>query len=303
MSYIVAAVYKFADLTPHEALRGPLLGVMRSHGVRGTLLLAGEGINGTIAGTRKGIDRVLAHLQADPRLAGMSIKESSCEELPFNRTKVKLKKEIVTMGVDGIDPNRLVGTYIKPRDWNDLISDPDVTVVDTRNGYELELGTFQNAVDPHIDNFRQFPDYVKNELDPAKHKRVAMFCTGGIRCEKATAYLKEQGFDEVYHLKGGILKYLEEVPESESLWRGECFVFDERVSVDHDLRPGSYDLCYACQHPISEADKQQDTYQKGVSCPRCFDKLTAEQRKRFHDRQKQVELAASRGEKHIGERM
>jgi len=302
MPYIIAAIYKFADLDHHKDLRRPLLGVMRSHDVRGTLLLAHEGINGTIAGSRDGIDHVLAHLESDPRLTGLNLKESSCDELPFRRTKVKLKKEIVTMGVDGIDPSKLVGTYVKPSDWNELISDPGVTVIDTRNSYEFTLGSFQNAVDPQTDSFRQFPEYVDEQLDPTRNKRVAMFCTGGIRCEKATAYLKAQGFDEVYHLQGGILKYLEEVPESESLWRGECFVFDARVSVDHALKTGRYDLCYACQHPISNADKQQDTYRKGVSCPQCFDLTTDEQRKRFEDRQKQVDLAVARGEEHIGAR-
>jgi UPF0176 protein len=302
LPYIVAAIYKFADLDQHESLRQPLLDAMRAQGVRGSILLAREGINGTIAGTREGIDRVLAYIQSDPRLAELSLKESSCDKLPFSRTKVKLKKEIVTMGVDGIDPNLIVGTYVKPQDWNELISDPNVTVIDTRNTYEVELGTFEHAVDPDIENFRQFPQYMNDQLDPDKHKRVAMFCTGGIRCEKSTAYLKARGFKEVYHLQGGILKYLEEVPESESLWHGECFVFDSRVSVDHDLEPGRYDLCYACRQPISEADNQQDTFEKGVSCPRCFDKITAEQRKRFQDRQKQVDLADTRGEVHIGDR-
>ncbi len=301
MSYIVAAIYKFADLEPHEALREPLLEVMRVQGVRGSILLAGEGINGTIAGTREGIDQVVAHIESDPRLTGLSLKESVCEKIPFNRTKVRLKKEIVTMGVGGIDPNQLVGTYVKPGDWNALISDPGVTVVDTRNAYEVDLGTFENAVSPDTESFREFPQFVDDQLDPAKHKRVAMFCTGGIRCEKSTAYLKARGFEEVYHLQGGILKYLEEVPEAESLWRGECFVFDGRVSVDHDLKPGKYGLCYACRQPISEADKEQDTYEKGVSCPRCFGQTSDEQRKRFRDRQKQVELAAARGEGHIGD--
>ena len=301
MSCTVAAIYKFAELEGHEALRRPLLEVMRARGVRGTLLLAAEGINGTIAGPRAGVDRVLAHIESDPRLAGLGLKESSCASQPFRRTKVRLKKEIVTMGVPGVDPGRLVGTYVEPSEWNALICDPGVTVIDTRNTYECELGTFRNAVDPGTESFREFPGYVDNELDPAKHRRVAMFCTGGIRCEKATAYLRARGFDEVYHLLGGVLKYLQEVPKSESLWRGECFVFDGRVSVDHDLKPGKYSLCYACRQPISEADKQQDTYEKGVSCPRCIGKITDEQRKRFRDRQKQVDLAAARGEVHIGE--
>jgi UPF0176 protein len=301
LSIIVAAIYKFARLDDYEDLRVPLLELMRVCGVRGTILLAREGINGTIAGPGEGVDRVLSHIDSDARLAGLSLKKSCSEEQPFKRTKVSLKKEIVTMGVDGIDPCRLVGTYVEPRDWNALISDPGVTVIDTRNHYEFELGTFENAVDPGTESFREFPQFVDDQLDPAKHKRVAMFCTGGIRCEKSTAYLKARGFEEVYHLQGGILKYLEEVPESESLWRGECFVFDGRVSVTHDLEPGRYGLCYACRQPISEADTQADTFEKGVSCPRCFGKVTDEQRERFRDRQLQVDLAEKRGEVHIGE--
>lgn len=302
MSVTVAAFYKFADLHDYQAMRRPLLDTMRTHAVRGTILLAHEGVNGTIAGPRAGIDHVLTHLRSDPRLRGLNLKESVSDEPPFKRTMVKLKKEIVTMGVAGIDPGKDAGTYVDPKDWNRLIADPDVTVIDTRNSYEYDLGTFERAIDPATEHFRQFPSYVEANLDPAKHKRVAMFCTGGIRCEKATAYLKSRGFDEVYHLRGGILKYIEEVPQSESLWRGECFVFDGRVSVDHDLMPGSYDLCYACQYPITEADKQQPAYERGVSCPRCSDKITDDQRKRFRDRQKQVNLAAARGEQHIGER-
>lgn len=301
MSVTVAAFYKFADLADYAALRRPLLAMIRAHGVRGTILLAHEGVNGTIAGPREGIDHVLALIQSDLRLRDLNLKESTSDKPPFKRTMVKLKKEIVTMGVEGIDPSRDVGTYVEPKDWNKLITDPGVTVIDTRNSYEYELGTFERAVDPATDNFRQFPGYVDDNLDPSKHKRVAMFCTGGIRCEKATAYLKSRGFDEVYHLRGGILKYIEDVPKTESLWRGECFVFDGRVSVDHDLKPGSYSLCYACQYPITEADKQQPTYERGVSCPRCFDKITDEQRKRFRSRQKQVDLSAARGEQHIGD--
>jgi len=298
---VVAALYRFVRLTGADALRQPLLDQMRAHGVRGTLLIASEGINGTIAGTRQGVDAVLAWLKSDDRLSALTHKESFADEMPFRRTKVKLKREIVTMGVQDIDPVHAAGTYVKPKDWNALIADPDVTVIDTRNAYEYELGTFQGAVDPQTDNFRQFPDYAREQLDPAKHKKVAMFCTGGIRCEKATAYLKQIGFEEVYHLEGGVLKYLEEVPAEESTWRGECFVFDERVSVGHGLEPGPYALCYACRMPISESDMQSEHYIKGVSCPRCFDKVDAERRARFEQRQKQVELAAQRGEVHIGD--
>ena len=233
--YVVCALYKFVELENYQELREPLLALMEAHGVHGTLLLASEGINGTVAAKREGIDTLLAWLNAEPRLTGIVYKESYSDTQPFNRTKVKLKKEIVTLGVEGIDPRHVVGTYVKPQDWNDLIADPEVFVVDTRNDYEIEIGTFKGAVNPNTDTFREFPDYVKQNMDPEKHKKVAMFCTGGIRCEKSTAYMKEQGFDEVYHLEGGILKYLEEVPEEESLWEGDCYVFDGRVAVNHQL--------------------------------------------------------------------
>ncbi len=297
---VVCALYKFTRLENFAELREPLLAVMEKNGVRGTLLLAAEGINGTIAASREGIDQLLDWLQSQAGLGAMDYKESYHHRLPFNRTKVKLKKEIVTMGVESIDPNRSVGTYVNPQDWNDLISDPDVVLVDTRNDYEYEIGTFENAINPDTESFREFPAYVKQNLDPAKHKKVAMFCTGGIRCEKSTAYLKEQGFDEVYHLKGGILKYLEEVPESKSLWRGECFVFDDRVAVNHRLQKGQYDQCFACRYPITEEDKRSEQYIKGVSCPRCYSRQTTQQRARFEERQKQVQLAKARGERHIG---
>lgn len=299
-STVVCALYKFVTLENFEQLRQPLHDLMVEQGVRGTLLLAKEGINGTIAGSREGIDAVLAWLKSDPRLAALDYKESFDDSNPFYRTKVKLKREIVTLGVEGIDPKRVVGTYVKPQDWNALISDPDVVLIDTRNDYEVQIGTFKNAVNPQTDSFREFPQYVKDNLDPQKHKKVAMFCTGGIRCEKSTAYLKEQGFDEVYHLEGGILKYLEEVPEEQTLWEGECFVFDNRVSVNHRLEKGEYDQCHACRMPITEADKASDQYEKGVSCPHCHDRLTERQRERFVQREKQAQLAKARGEAHIG---
>jgi UPF0176 protein len=220
--------------------------------------------------------------------------------MPFYRTRVKLKKEIVTMGVEGIDPNRSVGTYVKPADWNALISDPEVTLVDTRNAYESAIGSFKHAITPNTRSFREFPQYVADKLDSGKHRKVAMFCTGGIRCEKSTAYLKQQGFEEVYHLQGGILQYLQEVPRSESLWQGECFVFDNRVSVNHALQKGSYDQCHACRLPISENDMLNQKYQQGVSCPACYDHKSDNQRKRFMEREKQVQLARRRGETHIG---
>ncbi len=297
--YICAALYKFVELNDYEALREPLYQVMLKNDVKGTLLLAREGINGTICGTREGIDNVLAHINADERLAGIEHKESPSDEQAFYRTKVKLKNEIVTMGVDWVDPKNTVGTYVEPEKWNDLISDPEVLLIDTRNEYEYAVGTFKGSVNPKTETFREFPEYVKQHLDPSKHKKVAMFCTGGIRCEKSTAYLKEQGFDEVYHLKGGILKYLEMVPEETSLWDGECFVFDQRVTVKHGLEQGAYDQCYACRMPITEQEKQSEHYVKGVSCPHCYDKTTDEQKARYAERERQIQLAKQRGEEHI----
>jgi UPF0176 protein len=273
---------------------------MTDNQVFGTLLLASEGINGTISGTRASIDTVLHWLAQQPGLDNIDTKESIDDNIPFYRTKVKLKKEIVTMGVEGIDPNQVVGTYVKPADWNALISDPDVLVVDTRNNYEVEIGTFKDAVNPNTTSFREFPAWATENIEPDKTKKIAMFCTGGIRCEKSTAYMKEQGFDEVYHLEGGILKYLEDVPKEQTLWQGECFVFDNRVAVDHDLKRGSYDQCHACRMPITEQEKTLDTYQEGLSCHHCFGTLTEEQKQRFSQRQKQMELAKARGEEHIG---
>lgn len=297
---VVCALYKFVTLENHTALREPLTELLEAEQIRGTLLLAGEGVNGTVAGSRQAIDRLKAWFANDPRFAGIDYKESLSEEQPFYRTKVKLKKEIVTLGVEGIDPLRVVGTYVAPKDWNALISDPEVVLVDTRNDYEVGIGTFKGALNPNTDSFREFPAYVKEHLDPAKHKKVAMFCTGGIRCEKSTAYLKEQGFDEVYHLHGGILKYLEEVPQEQSLWQGECFVFDNRVTVDHALQPGRYQLCSACRMPLSAEDTQSSHYQHGLSCPHCHDKHTPEQRQRYAEREHQLQLAKTRGEVHIG---
>lgn len=297
---VVSALYKFVTLENFEQLRKPIHNTMEENDVKGTLLIAKEGINGTIAGSRQGIDNVLSYLKSDERLAQLSHKESFTDNAPFKRCKVKLKKEIVTMGVEGIDPKQVVGTYVKPQDWNALISDPEVLLVDTRNDYEIEIGTFKNAVNPNTETFREFPQYVKDNLDPAKHKKVAMFCTGGIRCEKSTAYMKEQGFDEVYHLEGGILKYLEEVPEENTMWQGDCFVFDDRVAVDHSLEKGKYDQCHACRMPITEEEKQLPEYEKGVSCHRCINKVTDEQRARYAEREKQMNLAKLRGEEHIG---
>ncbi len=298
--YVVAALYRFVTLDNYREMREPLLDYCNEREIKGTLLLASEGINGTIAGTREAIDAVLDYLRAQPGLAELEHKESIDENMPFFRMKVKLKKEIVTMGMDGIDPNRVVGTYVKPGDWNALIADPDVLLIDTRNDYEYELGTFKGAIDPHTDSFREFPQYVRENLDPQRQKKVAMFCTGGIRCEKASAFMLQEGFEEVYHLQGGILKYLEEVPEEESSWEGECYVFDRRVAVNHALEKGSYDLCYGCRLPITEDDKKSDKYRPGICCPRCHDTLTPDQIARFEERQKQMELAAARGDSHVG---
>lgn len=297
---VVSALYHFTALDNYQALRQPLYDFMVQNEIKGTILLAKEGINGTVAGTGAGISKLHRWLRSDERLAELRTKESYDHSMPFYRTRVKLKKEIVTMGVQGIDPNHVVGSYVKPEHWNDLISDPDVLLVDTRNDYEVAIGTFKNAVNPKTETFRQFPDYVSKQMNPHKHKKVAMFCTGGIRCEKSTAYLKEQGFDEVYHLQGGILKYLETVAEKDSLWQGECFVFDNRVSVNHKLEKGCYDQCHACRLPITEDDKNSDKYMKGVSCPSCYDQKTDKQRQGFAEREKQMALAKIRGEQHIG---
>ena len=298
--YVVCALYKFVHLDNYTDLRSPLTRLMDEHQIRGTLLLANEGVNGTVAAKRAGIDALLAWFKTDPRLADIVYKESYDSNQPFNRSKVKLKKEIVTLGVEGIDPRHVVGTYVKPQDWNELISDPEVFVVDTRNDYEIEIGTFKNAVNPKTETFRDFPEYVAQNMDPEKHKKVAMFCTGGIRCEKSTAYMKEQGFDEVYHLEGGILKYLEEVPEENSLWQGDCYVFDGRVAVNHQLEKSGYDMCNACRLPITQQDMESELFEKGVSCPKCASKHTDEQKARFREREKQVQLANERGETHVG---
>ena len=298
---LVAALYKFVALPDYEALRAPLQRVCEDSRVMGTLLLAREGINGTIAGPPEGIRAVLAHLKADQRFADVEHKESWAGEMPFLRMKVRLKKEIVTLGAPEADPTKQVGTYVEPEDWNELIADPDIVLIDTRNAYEVEIGTFKGAVDPVTASFREFPEFVQASAELGKKPKVAMFCTGGIRCEKASSYMLAHGFDEVYHLKGGILKYLETVPEDESLWQGECFVFDERVSVKHGLDEGSYDMCHACRFPITEEDKRSDKYQKGVSCPRCWDEKSDTQKARYAARQRQMDLVEERGEVHLGQ--
>ena len=306
--FLTAALYKFVDLPDFAELQAPLQAFCEANDVRGTLLLAAEGINGTIAGPEAGVLAVLAHLRDDPRLAALEHKEAHSDKAPFYRMKVRLKQEIVTMGVEGINPNRMAGQYVKPQDWNALISDPDVVLIDTRNDYEVSIGTFEGAINPATTSFSELPDWVRREMGPegrlqvkdGKKPKVAMFCTGGIRCEKSTAFMRTQGFDEVYHLEGGILKYLETVPETQSSWRGECFVFDERVSVDHDLQPGQFSLCRSCRDPVSAEDKLSPLYVEGVSCPGCHDKTTEAQKEGFRERQRQIAFAQQRNERHIG---
>ena len=299
--FTVCALYQFVRLDDFEAFRTPLRELMVELEVKGTILLALEGLNGTISGSKESIDGVIQFLQDDGRFDNLEIKFSHSENTPFKRLKVKLKKEIVTLGVEHIDPLSSVGTYIAPQDWNALISDPDVVLIDTRNNYEYEIGSFKGAINPSTETFREFPEYTKNNLEQYRGKKVAMFCTGGIRCEKSTAYLKTQGFDTVYHLQGGILKYLEEVDEDQSLWEGECFVFDDRVAVKHNLEQGQYDQCHACRYPITQEDKQHPHYEKGVSCPRCHGSRSETQVSRYRERERQVQLAKARGEEHIGD--
>ena len=282
---VVAALYRFVVLPGYKDLRTPLQAALRTAKVRGSLLLAAEGINGTIAGSRAGVNAVLDHLRSIPEFEQLEVKESYCAEQPFRRSRVRLKREIVTMGVDGIDPNDSVGTYVDPIQWNDLISDPDVIVIDTRNEYEIAIGSFEGAENPHTESFREFPEFVEQNLDPETQPKIAMFCTGGIRCEKSTALLKQRGFKEVYHLRGGILKYLETVPESDSKWNGDCFVFDQRVSVGHGLAEGKHVMCFACGWPVSAEDQQRDGFEPGVHCPNCVDEISEERKRRFAERQ------------------
>ena len=297
----ICALYKFTRLDDFEEIQGPLKIFLESLNIRGTLLLAKEGVNGTIAGDNDSIMKSLDYLQKDERLVGLEYKFSYSEKPPFKRLKVKLKKEIVTLGVSDIDPIFSSGTYVKPADWNELINDPDVVLIDTRNNYEFEIGSFKGSINPNTETFREFPAYTKNNLEKYRDKKIAMFCTGGIRCEKSTAYLKSKGFENVFHLQGGILKYLEEVKEDESLWEGECFVFDDRVAVKHNLELGKYDQCHACRFPITDEDKEHPHYEKGASCPRCYGTKNSSQVSRYREREKQVQLAKSRGESHIGD--
>ena len=296
----VAALYRFTSFADPAALQAPLLAVCTANGVFGTLLLAREGINGTIAGSDDGIAAVLDHLRALPGCGDLSPRESRAAEMPFHRMKVRLKREIVTMGEPDVDPVGAAGTYVAPEDWNALIADPDTIVVDTRNDYEVRIGTFDRAVDPATATFRDFPDWVRANRAMLEGKKVAMFCTGGIRCEKATAFVKGEGLDEVYHLKGGILGYLEAVPPEQSLWHGECFVFDQRVAVGHGLAPGTHALCHACRMPVSIADQASPLFVEGVSCPACHDTRDDVQRAGYAERAKQAALAEARGEAHVG---
>lgn len=297
--YTIAALYHFTRFADPDALRGPLREIADAGDVRGSLLLAPEGINGTIAGPPAGIAAVLAHIKGLPGCAGLEWKESHASEPPFGKLKVRLKKEIVSMGAPGLDPAS-VGTHVTAAEWNALIQAPDVAVIDTRNAYEVEIGTFEGAVDPATESFRDFPAWWEANKDRFANQRIAMFCTGGIRCEKSTAYLKAQGVEDVFHLKGGILQYLEDVPEEQSLWQGGCFVFDERVAVGHGLKEMPYDLCRACRHPISSQETSDPAFEEGVSCPRCINMHSDADRARFRERQKQIALAKARGEVHLG---
>ena len=309
--FLTAALYKFVDLPDFAGMQSPLLAVCQQNQIKGTILLAHEGINGTIAGASDAVAAVLAWLRTDPRLADLEHKESWASEPPFYRMKVRLKAEIVTMHVPGLHPARTAGQYVKPADWNALISDPGVVVVDARNDYEVAIGSFSGALDPKTRSFSDLPGWIEEQSKPGnalaavdgKRPRVAMFCTGGIRCEKSTALLRQQGFEEVYHLQGGILKYLEQTAPEQSLWQGECFVFDERVSVGHGLVPGPLELCRSCRRPLGESEMSSPKYERGIACPHCFDAKTEAQKRGFAERQRQVELARSRNQAHVGAQM
>ena len=300
--FLTAALYKFVELPDFADLKAPLLDCCNNNNVKGTILLASEGINGTIAGSSEGVHAVLAFLRSDQRFADLVHKESFSEKAPFYRLKIRLKREIVTMGIPDINPRLMAGKYVKPDEWNKLLDDPDVVVVDVRNDFEVSMGTFEGAINPKTKSFSELPEWVLRETSLRNKPKVAMFCTGGIRCEKSTAFLRTQGFDEVYHLEGGILKYLETVPEAESRWEGECFVFDERVSVGHGLKSGNYELCRGCRHPISQEDKASELFVLGVSCPHCHDSKTETKKQGLSERQRQIELAKRRNQVHIGAR-
>ena len=299
---LVAALYKFVEIDDLLSLQNNLYKICEENNIMGTILIADEGINGTISGKHNEIKETISTLTNDNRFSNIEIKYSSTDKQPFHRMKVRLKKEIVTIGLPEINPNKKVGTYVRPEDWNELISDPNVIVIDTRNKYETKIGSFQNALDPETSSFREFPDWVKKfkNSEDNTNKKIAMFCTGGIRCEKASSLMKEEGFEDVYHLQGGILKYLETVDKENSLWNGECFVFDQRVCLTDELEVGSYKMCFACRMPITEEEMQNEKYIEGISCIYCYDKTTEEKKERFGSRQKQILLAKERGEKHLG---
>jgi UPF0176 protein len=305
--YLTAAFYKFIDLPDYEERKEPLLALCEQHQVKGLILLAREGINSTIAGAPVGVHTVLSYLRQDPLLADLQHKESYADKPPFYRMKVRLKQEIVTMGVPGISPTRMAGTYVKPADWNALIADPDVVLIDTRNDYEVDIGTFNGAINPHIKTFAELPAWTKHAAElkspTGKKPKIAMFCTGGIRCEKSTAFMRAQGFEEVFHLEGGILKYLETVAPEQSQWQGECFVFDERVSVGHGLVPGPHNLCRACRQPLEDGAQNSPLFEAGVSCPRCHASTSTTQKNSARERQRQWELAKSRQQTHIGAKL
>jgi len=299
---LTAAFYKFVELPDFAELKTPLLATCEERQVKGTVLLAEEGINGTIAGAPDGVRAVLEYLRRDPRLTDLAHKESFATQMPFYRMKVRLKREIVTLGVPGVNPSKLAGTYLKPDDWNKLLDDPSVVFVDVRNDYEVSLGTFKGALNPNTKSFRELPKWVREQTRLRDKPRVAMFCTGGIRCEKSTAFLRAEGFPEVFHLEGGILKYLETVPKEQSRWEGECFVFDERVSVGHGLTPGQNELCRSCRAPLGDAERASAFFERGVSCPKCHDQRSELEKESLRERQRQVELAKSRNQAHIGVR-
>ena len=298
----VAAFYAFTELLNLEDLQRTFTHFLKKEDIKGTVLLAHEGINGTVAGTEDGIDRFKNFLRLNNLYQSQNFKTSTCAEDPFPRLKIKLKDEIVSIGNELVDPAKIVGEYVQPEDWNSLISQEDILVLDTRNTYEFSIGTFKKSIQPETTNFREFPDWLEGieskGLD--KSKKVAMFCTGGIRCEKASSLMKAKGFKNIYHLQGGILNYLEKIDEENSLWNGECFVFDDRVALNHNLEVGSYDMCHGCRMPITDKDKLEEEYVTGVSCPNCFNTKTLDQKKRYADRQKQIDLAKLRNEKHIG---
>jgi UPF0176 protein len=296
----VSAFYKFSKLPDYQLLQAPLLAAMKSNAIKGSILVAAEGVNGTIAGLPDRIDAALQEVSSITGIAGIEPKISFTESMPFRRMKVRLKREIVTIGNVKADPTERVGNYVEPEDWNALVNDPDVVLIDTRNGYEVGVGTFKGAIDPHTESFGDFPNYVRENLHNQKHKKIAMFCTGGIRCEKASSFMLNEGFENVFHLKGGILKYLEVVPQEQSTWEGACFVFDERVAVEHGLKVSDFSTCHGCTDPVSAADRLSEKYEKGVSCPKCFDRLTPQQLESNRERQKQVELAKAKGRKHLG---